>query len=158
MVLMVHLVVKVRIRTLQAGNRGFTLIELLIASSLIVIFLSIVIINIGKLYEGFLLKETALGIVRTLNRARIIAISERKPVTLKIDSATGSYWIESENLKGIKKTFIKEDFKIESDNGGIVFRSLGDNTGGLIKITDSRGRSFTIAIDKVTSKITVEKS
>lgn len=158
MVLMVHQVVRVRIRTLQAGNKGFTLIELLIASSLIVIFLSIVIINIGNLYEGFLLKETALGIVRTLNRARIIAISERKPVILKIDSETGSYWIESENLKGIKKTFIKEDFKIESDNGGIVFQPLGDNTGGLIKITDSRGRSFKIAIDKFTSKITVERS
>ncbi|MFN3740953.1 MAG: Tfp pilus assembly protein FimT/FimU [Thermodesulfovibrionales bacterium] len=147
-----------KIRTLQAGNRGFTLIELLITSSLIVIFLSVVIINTGKLYEGFLLKETATGIVRTLNRARILAISERKPVILKIDSSTGSYWIESENLKDIKKTFIKEGFKIESDNEGILFQPLGDNTGGLIKITDSRGRSFTIAIDKFTSKITVEKS
>lgn len=155
---MAHQVVRVRIRTLQAGNRGFTLIELLITSSLIVLFLSVVIINIGHLYEGFLLKETALGIVRTLNRARIIAISERKPVILKIDSSRGSYWIESENSKDIKKTFIKEGFKIESDSEVILFQPLGDNTGGLIKITDSRGRSFTIAIDKFTSKITVEKS
>ncbi len=158
MVLMVHQVVRVKIKTLQAGNRGFTLIELLIASSLIVIFLSIVIINIGNLYEGFLLKETALGIVRTLNRARIIAISERKPVILKIDSSTGSYWIEPENLKGIQKTFIKNNFKLESTTEGIIFQPLGDNTGGIIKVIDSRGRLFTIAIDKFTSKITVERS
>ncbi|MCX7793632.1 MAG: prepilin-type N-terminal cleavage/methylation domain-containing protein [Thermodesulfovibrionales bacterium] len=135
---------------LQAGSKGFTLIELLIASSLIVIFLSIVLINTANLYEKFLLKEDANRIVRLLNRAKLMAMSERKPVVLRIDANEGTCWIEGSKVK-----VVFEQFKIEGKD--IVFSPLGDNTGGTIKITDKKGRSYRIAIDSITSKITVEK-
>lgn len=148
---MARRVVRVRIGILPAGNRGFTLIELLIVSSLILIFLSVVLINTGNLYEKFLLKEEALKIVRLLNMARLIAISERRQVLLKIDTKGSSLWIH-----GTDKKLIFQNFKIEGED--IAFSPLGDNTGGIIKIEDQKGRYYTIVIDRNTSKITVEKS
>lgn len=150
MVLTVHQEGRVRIRILQAGNKGFTLIELLIASFLIVIFLSIALLNVGNLYEKFLLKENSLKIVRLLNRARLMAMSERRPVVLRIDSKEGVCWIEGTNVK-----LLFEDLKLQGQD--IVFSPLGDNTGGVIKIEDKKGRFYRIAIDRITSKVTVEK-
>lgn len=150
MVLMVYKEGRVRIRTLQAGNRGFTLIELLLTSSLIVVFLSITIINASNLYERFLLKDSSLKIVRLLNRARLMAISERRPVILRIDSRGGACWIDGSKIKLLFK-----DFKLDGED--IVFSPLGDNSGGVIKIEDKKGRTYTIVIDRITSKVTVEK-
>jgi prepilin-type N-terminal cleavage/methylation domain-containing protein len=75
MVLMVHQEVRVRTRTLQAGNKGFTLIELIIVSTLIVLFLSIVLINTGRIYDSLLLRESSFGVVKIINRARAISMT-----------------------------------------------------------------------------------
>lgn len=159
MVLMVHLVVRVKTRTSQAGNRGFTLIELLVVSTLIVVFLSIVFINVGNLYDKFVLRESSLTFVKTINRAKVISLTERIPVILKIDSENSSYWLEmpSEKIKERfkpRKISLKEGLKIEGED--IVFSPLGDNTGGSIKITDRTGKHYLITIDKMTSKVSIK--
>mgnify|MGYP001773738172 CR=1 FL=1 len=158
MVLMVHRVVRVKTKTLQAGSRGFTLIELLIVSTLIVVFLSIVFINAGKLYDKFVLRESCLTLVRTLNSARIISITERIPVILKVDSETSSYWLEipSEKLRErlrLRKISLREGLTIEGED--ILFSPSGDNTGGSIRIKDRNGSYYHITIDSTTSKVSV---
>jgi len=161
MVLMVHQGVRVKIRILQAGNKGFTLVELLIVFTLVVVFMSTVIINIGNLYDKFMLRESCLGLVRTLNQARAISIAKKTTIILKIDTETNSYWLEpvsklnmNEEMKS-KRTFLKDSFMIEGEN--IIFSPLGSNTGGMIRIKDKDGRSYIISIDGSTSKVSVEK-
>jgi general secretion pathway protein H len=160
MVLMVHQEVRVRTRTLQAGNKGFTLIELIIVFTLIVLFLSIVLINTGRIYDSLLLRESSFGVLKIINRARAISMTQRIPVRLRIDSDTNSYWIEplserftDKNLT--KRIILKEGLKIEGDD--ILFSPLGSNTGGIIKITDRKGRYYIVSIDSRNSKVKVEK-
>jgi len=154
-------VVRVKIRIFQVGNKGFTLVELLIVSTLVVVFMSTVIINIGNLYDKFMLRESCLDLVRTINQARAISIAKKTTIILRIDSETNSYWLEpvpklnrDENIK-FKRTILKDNFTIEGES--IIFSPLGSNTGGMIRIKDKNGRSYIISIDGSTSKVSVEK-
>ncbi len=156
MVLMVPQAVRVKIRILQAGNRGFTLLELLVVLFLVTLFMAIVLVNVGGLYERFLLRETALNIVRTINRARALSITERAPVILKIDTELNSFWISSRSKGDINRINISKDIRLEGED--VIFSPLGDSTGGVIKITDRKGRAYLIAIDKSTSQVSIERS
>lgn len=156
MVLMVPLVVRVKTRISQAGSKGFTLVELLIVLSLIVIFSSIVLLNVGGLYEKFILKENTLNIVRFINRARTVAMAERVPVVLRINTGVNSISLYSQKKGEINRLRISEGLTLEGNE--VEFSPLGDNTGGTLKITDRKGRFYLIVIDRAISKVRIEKS
>lgn len=132
-----------------SGTQGFTLIELVIVLAILAMASSVVTFSVARVRDKAVLREEA-GILRsTLAHARRLSLMERVPVSLSLDMESGVYVV----LRDGKPTDMKRTMDHRLTVAGsdeIVFFPKGDSTGGYIKLSDSRQRTYTIEVDNVT--------
>ncbi len=139
-----------RIKILRAGNRGFTLLELLVVISLLLVFMTITVVSISRISEKYERREALRRILKVINHARIIAVTERKRVSLSFSEDGRTYSLDGNISKNIS---LKRGLRIEG--GTLVFYPSGRNSGGSLNIFYEDGMSYTIALDPVTSKVAI---
>lgn len=143
---------KVRTRTLSAGNRGFTLFELAVVLFIIGLSLAVVAVSAGRLHEKSVFQEEARRIYLTLQHGRSAALMERKEIVFRINGETGSYWLDDEgtarNRHAVPGRFVLTGAEV-------IFFPKGNSTGGAIGLSDEKGTRYEIAVDPVlgTSRI-----
>jgi general secretion pathway protein H len=150
---------------------GVTLIELLIVLFIIGIASALVGILITQRTGNVELRTLTREMLATLRYARSHAISEKKIYSFVIHKNDRIYSLYTEVTKDkegeeliplISKT-IPEKFQI-SFNGSkedpfkIDFFPQGNSSGGVIKIEDEGGASFSIIVSRIGGKAKIEKS
>ncbi len=144
------LVVRVRIKILRAGNRGFTLFELLLVVSLLLVFMTITVVGISRITEKYEKKEILRRVIQVINHARIMALTERKSVSLSFSEDGKTYSIDGNMSKNIS---LKRGLSIKGET--LVFYPSGRNSGGSLNIVYEDGVSYIITLDPVTSRVTI---
>jgi len=165
MALMAAPAVRVRARTLPAGNsvvrfRGFTLLELIVVMALMAILMTLVPPMISSALPGAQLKSASRELAAGLRFARNHALTAREESTLTLNVEKHSF-----QVTGRKKNYsIPEKLKIElltaesetrgESIGAIRFFPDGGSTGG--RVTLSYGeRAFGIDVDWLTGKVRI---
>lgn len=146
---MVSPVVKVKTEISRAGNSGFTLLELLITSSLIVIFMTITVLSISRIYERYEKREDLRNLINSIKYSRIIALTENRVVSLRFSEDGRSYYIDGRT----KPRSLRRGLKVNGEP--IYFYPSGSNSGGSLSLIDENGRDYIITVDPLTSKVTL---
>lgn len=145
MALMAPRAVKVKIRTLTAGNKGFTLFELLIVLFIIGLTGAIVMFSGGRLQEKTKFNTEARKLYLTAKHAREMSIIERRDIMLKIDSESRRYWLDYGDDKRSEMHSIAQAFAISGDD--VIFFPKGNSSGGKIEIANGKGQKYEISVD-----------
>ena len=147
MALMALLAVKVKTKTLRAGNRGFTLLELLLVLFIVGLAASVVMFSGSRLQEKSRFNTEARKLYLTVKHARETAILERMDIVFKIDVEANRYWLaygdnETSDIHSIPQTFILS-------GEDIVFFPKGNSSGGRIQIDNGKGQKYEVTVDTV---------
>ena len=136
-------------------KNGFTLLELIIVMFIAGIGLSIVGVAAARSYEKGMLRQEAARLHSTMRYARELSLMQRAPVGFALQEEEGVYWLEKNgSLWGDKKA-VRSGHVLEGEP--IVFLPKGNSTGGYISITDSRERGYSIEVDPVTGRATIQR-
>jgi hypothetical protein len=95
------------------------------------------------------------GIQKTLKRARDLSLIQRTPFAFALEEKSGAFWLEKNGVLYSGPRSVPEDISIKGKP--IVFLPKGNSTGGLITITNPKGRGYYIEVDPVTGTATVER-
>lgn len=178
--------VRVKIRILLAGKgldeivkpsncnpsrrRGFTLIELIIVMFIIALGAGLVGIFIHGGSGKLELKTFTKNMSATLRYARSRAIAEKKVYSFIILENKRAYGLyaglpHSEDIEEavtVAYETIPESLQVMSDSHENYFRinfyPKGNSSGGKIRISNQKGKTFFILINKITGSVKVNKN
>jgi prepilin-type N-terminal cleavage/methylation domain-containing protein len=155
MELTAHRAVRVKIRTLTAGNRGFTLFEILLVLFIIGLAGSVVMFSGSRLQEKTVFNTEARKLYLTLKHARQVSMLERRDIVLRIDRESKRYWLDYGKDKTSEMHSITKKFLIEGDD--IMFFPKGNSTGGKIEIVNGKGQKYEINVDPVFGRTSIRR-
>lgn len=127
-------------------SRGFTLLELLLVIAIAGLIAGATVIGVGRLQDKAEFKNSIRTIQGSLREARILSISERVPVTWKLENS--SLVLEKEGQPYGGRFKLPERILFRADK--IIFYPKGDSSGGVIGIKDRNGREYRIEVDRST--------
>jgi prepilin-type N-terminal cleavage/methylation domain-containing protein len=147
MALTALLAVKVKIKTLTAGNRGFTLLELLLVLFIMGLSAAVVMSSGSRMQEKSMFNAEARKLYLTVKHAREISIIERMNIVFKVDKEAKKYWIAYEDDKTSETHSIPQKLTIEGED--IIFFPKGNSSGGRIEIGNEKGQKYEVTVDQV---------
>lgn len=148
---------------------GFTLIELIIVLVIIALASGLVGIFIHRGSDKLELKTVTKYMAATLRRARSRAIAEKKVYSFIIQADKRAYGLyadlphsgELEDAVPVIYETIPESLQIifesRNDYFRIDFYPRGNSSGGTVKITNQKGKIFSIKINRITGSVKIKK-
>lgn len=147
---------KVRTKTSTAGNsKGFTLLELLVVIVIVGLATAVVAFSAGRVRDSSVFREEARKIHLTAKHARGVAILERQDVTLRVDEEGNQYWLEYGNNRTSETHAVPKKFPLAGKD--IFFSPKGSCSGGIIEITNERGKKYAIEVDRVLGTSSIKR-
>jgi len=148
--------VKVRTKTSTAGNsKGFTLLELLVVIVIVGLATAVVAFSAGRMRDNSAFRQEARKIYLTAKHARGVAILERKDVTLRVDEEGNQYWLDYGNNRTSEAHAVPKKFPLAGKD--IFFSPKGNCSGGIIEITNERGKKYAIEVDRVLGTSSIKR-
>jgi len=148
--------VKVRTKTSTAGNRkGFTLLELLVVLVIVGLATAVVAFSAGRMRDNSAFRQEARKIYLTAKHARGVAILERQDVTLRVDEEGNQYWLDYGNNRTSETHAVPKKFPLAGKD--IFFSPKGNCSGGIIEITNERGKKYAIEVDRVLGTSSIKR-
>lgn len=139
--------VKVKTRTLRAGNRGFTLFELLLVLFIAGLAATLVMFSGSRIQEGSMFNTEARKLFLTVKHAREAAILERMDIAFRVDAEAGKYWLAYGDDRTSDIHTIPQKFILGGED--ILFFPKGNSSGGRIEIDDGKGKKYEVTVDSV---------
>ncbi len=147
---------------------GFTLIEIIIVLFIIGIASGLVGILVSSGSGTLEIRTFTKDVSAILRYARNHAVSEKKIYCFVIDRNEQMFRLYAEDtqykdINLVMSRDIPEEFEMtvqdsDADSPFIEFFPWGNSTGGVIEITNQKGTTFFIIINKITGKLEVEKA
>jgi len=134
-----------------SDKKGFTLLELIAVLFIIATAAGLVAVGIGKSFDKAELREEASRLRNTLRHARELALIERVPVFVNLDSEGNLYWIEMNNEKQGEAHLLPRGLFLRTE-GKVVFLPKGQSTGGEVIIENKNKKGYIINVDPVTGE------
>jgi general secretion pathway protein H len=132
-------------------KEGFTLLELVVVLFIIAVAAGLVAVAVGKSFEKAVLRDEAMRLRNTLRHARELALLERTPSLVKLDSEQNAYWIELNEAKQGSVHALPRNVALRTD-GEVAFFPKGQSSGGEVLIEDENKRGYIIEVDPVTGE------
>jgi len=155
MALTVLRAVKVKIRTLTAGNRGFTLLELLLVLFIVGLAVAVVMFSGSRLQEKTIFNTEARKLYLTVRHARETSILERRDIVFKVDVGSKRYWMDYGDDKTSEMHSIPEKFTLEGED--VIFFPKGNSSGGKIEIANGKGQKYEVTVDPVLGTTSIKR-
>jgi type II secretion system protein H len=155
MALMELLAVKVKTKTLTAGNRGFTLFELLLVLFIIGLAASVVMVSGSRMQEKTLFNTEARKLYLTVKHAREMSMVERRDIVFKVDAEAGNYWIAYGDDKTSEKHSLPQKFSIAGED--VIFFPKGNSSGGRIEISNGKDQKYEVSVDQVLGTTSIKR-
>ena len=147
---------KVRTKTSTAGNsKGFTLLELLVVIVIVGLATAVVAFSAGRMRDNSAFRQEARKIYLTAKHARGVAIFERQDVTLRVDEEGNQYWLDYGNNRTSETHAVPKKFPLAGKD--IFFSPKGNCSGGIIEITNERGKKYAIEVDRVLGTSSIKR-
>jgi general secretion pathway protein H len=152
----------------KGRGAGFTLIEIIIVLLIIGIASGLVGILVSKGSGKLEIRTFTKDISAVLRYARSQAVSEKKIYCFVIDRKEQMYRLYAEdtdhkNTEIVMSKSVPEELLMtlqdsDEDSPRIEFSPRGNSTGGVIEITDEKGITFFIQINRITGRVEVERA
>lgn len=144
----------------RSATSGYTLLELLVVLAVAGFIMAGIASYSTQSMPGTKLKSAAQRLADTLRTAQAMAITDGTPVTVAISHSTATYLVEPGGEAttlppGTSLSFTPNSF-LPIKVPGIRFFPDGSAAGGVIEFT-AGGRSFHIAVDWLTSRVTLNE-
>lgn len=139
-------------------RRGFTLLELLVALALGALLIAVVPSRLGALMDAVRYRNAVQDTLRTLETARMQAISTGRRTALEIDVDGRQLLLAGQSQLTLSDGITLQARGAASVDDGmprIYFDPDGSASGGLLALIDGT-RGNRIAVDWLTGRITVE--
>lgn len=147
MALMELLAVKVKTKTLTAGNRGFTFFELLLVLFILGLAASVVMVSGSRMQEKTLFNAEARKLYLTVKHAREMSIVERRDIVFRVDAEASNYWLAYGDAKTSEKHLLPQKYTIAGED--VIFFPKGNSSGGRIEIGNEKGQKYEVTVDPV---------
>lgn len=134
-------------------SKGFTLLELLLVLAIAGLLAGSAIISVGRLHDRAIFKNSLRTVQAGLRQARMLSISQRVPVTFKLEN--NFLEIDKDGEPYGKKFKMPEHTSAMGDK--IIFYPKGDSSGGEIKIKGPDGSEYVIEIERTTGIANLKK-
>ncbi len=161
----------------KSGRKGFTLIELIIVLFVIGIASGLVGIVISRSSGNFELKNFTKDISTVLRYARNQAVTEKKTYCFFIDSDERMFRLYAEKGKDgaedanedssgkytqVLHKPIPGELEMtirgrDKDSSFIEFFSVGNSTGGVVKVVNQKGTVYSVTVNRITGKVEVRQ-
>jgi general secretion pathway protein H len=139
---------------LKKSENGFTLLELLLVLALIGVVMWAAVINFTRIEENSSFKSSLRSVQGGLRQARMIALSERVPVSFVAEGASFHLLVNGEQ-RGKKFVFPRR-VKVKAEEE-ISFYPKGNSSGGKVILTAPDGKEYQILVDGLTGVAKLEK-
>ncbi len=139
--------VKVKTKTLTAGNRGFTLFELLLVLFIVGLAAAVAMSSGSRMQEKAMFNTEARKLYLTVKHAREISIIERMDIVFKVDQDARKYWIAYGDGKTSETHSLPQQFTITGED--VIFFPKGNSSGGRIEIGNEKGQKYEVTVDQV---------
>lgn len=147
--------VKVKTKTLTAGNRGFTLFELLLVLFIIGLAASVVMFSGSRMQEKAIFNTEARKLYLTVKHAREISILERRDIVFKVDGEANRYWIAYGDDKTSEMHSLPPKFTIAGED--VIFFPKGNSSGGKIEIANGKGQKYEVTVVPVFGTTSIKR-
>ena len=155
-----------------SNKLAFTFIELILVTLIILIFAGLSSPLFRRPFTNIQLKSTSQHLVQLMRRLQAKAVAERQFCRLNFDFTKNIFWpsVKIDNSGGVSFAEIKEKWgkpfrvpqglsisSIDKDITFITFYPDGSTDQAEIKISDNKGRVFTVSTQKHIGYIKVEE-
>lgn len=155
MALMALLGVRVKAKTLIAGNRGFTLLELLLVLFIVGLAASVVMFSGSRLQDKTIFNTEARKLYLTVKHAREISILERRDIVFKIDIESKKYWIDYGEDMTSEMHSIPQKFTITGEE--VLFFPKGNSSGGKMEMDNGKGQKYEVIVEPVSGVTSIKR-
>lgn len=151
-------------------RNGFTLIELIIVLVIIGISAGLVGIVINRNSGSFELNRFTKEVSAVLRYARSHAVAEKKTYCFVIEGPERMLRLYTDNdkedsdekYKEVINKPIPQELQIvmahgKSDTPFIEFFPVGNSSGGVIEVSNQKGKVFLVTVNRITGKVEVEQ-
>jgi prepilin-type N-terminal cleavage/methylation domain-containing protein len=147
--------VKVKIKTLIAGNRGFTLFELLLVLFIVGLAASVVMFSGSRLQEKTLFNTEARKLFLTVKHARELSMLERRDIVFRVDEESKKYWIDYGDEKISEAHSIPRKYTLTGED--VIFFPKGNSSGGKMEMGNGKGQKYEIIIEPVLGTASIKR-
>jgi len=169
-----------RCSSFQRSKDGFTLIEVLLVMLIVGLITAVAVPSMREMFSDVGIESAARDIATTLRYAHERAILDGKRYRMRLDLDADTYWLEAQEKRGkaadrlvavednlIQKKVMPTDVGIErvaatvkrrrKGEEYIEFHPDGTSESGSIYISEKRGRSFLVTVEKLNSRVSVRE-
>jgi len=136
-----------RYRSKPGSRAGFTLLELLLVLAMAGMIMWAGALSFARLGEKTAFKSALRAVHGGLRQARVLALSERRPVGFKAEGDSFHLTLNGEphgrKYAMPKKTAVKAEEEI-------IFYPKGHSSGGTVLVISPEGKKYSIEVDGVT--------
>lgn len=155
-------------RYYEAERAGFTFIELVLVTVIILILVGLSTPLFKRPFSSIQLRNTCQDLVQLMRYVQTKSIAERKFCRINFDFEKGIFWPTVQDdtqpekfvkIKGSQGMPFKVPLgiSIEGESSFIAFYPDGTSDKADIKISDTRGKTFTVTTQRNTGYVKIEE-
>ncbi|MBI2461976.1 MAG: GspH/FimT family pseudopilin [Candidatus Rokubacteria bacterium] len=143
-----------------ASRGGFTLLELLVVLAILVVSAALVLPSLGPGTATLRLRAEARSIVALLRQARQLAVSQRRPHTVAIDSLGHAVVIRGDDAGSpVSRLPLTGEVRLKAEEGepSLTFTPRGTARETTWLLEGAGGRRYRIHVEAVTGRVSLRR-